>query len=194
MVPRPLYPYQQALLDVIKKPADKRAIIWVYEQIGNTGKTAFARELHINNQFIYASKGTEADIKQMMTAEAKAKDENKNKSMLIELKINGLVINLTRENVNKAPYSVMEAIKDRVIFSGKYKSASYIFEEVPHVIVMANAAPDYDKLSKDRWQIWHIKPNKGADIYTFRNGNLVQTGEIMGIPEINLVDDDEIEL
>jgi len=53
-------------------------------------------------------------------------------------------------------YSVLEALKDQVVFSPKYESASKLLRKVPHVIVFSNEEPDMTKLTNDRYNIINV--------------------------------------
>lgn len=50
-------------------------------------------------------------------------------------------------------YSVLESLKDQIIFSPKYESASKHLMKCPNVIVFSNEEPDMDKLTEDRYNI-----------------------------------------
>lgn len=53
-------------------------------------------------------------------------------------------------------YSVLESMKDQVIFSPKYESASKHLMKCPHVIVFCNEDPDLTKLTEDRYNIINV--------------------------------------
>jgi len=53
-------------------------------------------------------------------------------------------------------YSILEKLKDRIIFSPKYVSRCKILAHDPHVVVFMNEEPDYNKLTNDRYEI--IRP------------------------------------
>lgn len=50
-------------------------------------------------------------------------------------------------------YSVLESLKDQIIFSPKYESASKELRTCPHVVVFTNEEPDMTKLTDDRYNI-----------------------------------------
>ena len=52
-------------------------------------------------------------------------------------------------------YEVIESVKNGVVFSTKYESQMKVFK-TPHVIIMANFAPDESKMSSDRWDIRYL--------------------------------------
>nr|BAS02105.1 hypothetical protein [Cardamom bushy dwarf virus] len=61
-----------------------------------------------------------------------------------------VVFDIPRCHQEYLNYDVIEAIKDRVIESTKYKPIKIIEVNRVHVIVMANFMPDYCKISEDR--------------------------------------------
>ena len=54
------------------------------------------------------------------------------------------------------PYPVLEMLKDRMIFSPKYKSGMKILSNVPYVVVFSNEPPDLSKLTQDRFNIINV--------------------------------------
>jgi len=50
-------------------------------------------------------------------------------------------------------YSILEKLKDRMIFSPKYCSTVKILQKLPHVIVFCNEDVDETKMSNDRYNI-----------------------------------------
>ena len=53
-------------------------------------------------------------------------------------------------------YQVIEGIKDGYYFSGKYSSRQLHFKTPNTIIIFANSAPEYSKLSRDRWIVYEI--------------------------------------
>jgi len=53
-------------------------------------------------------------------------------------------------------YSVLEALKDQIIFSPKYESASKTLMQCPNVIVFSNEEPDMTKLTTDRYNVIRV--------------------------------------
>lgn len=53
-------------------------------------------------------------------------------------------------------YSVLEMLKDRLVFSPKYASRMKILRSVPYVAVFSNEAPDMNQLTNDRYHILNV--------------------------------------
>ena len=68
-----------------------------------------------------------------------------------------VVIDLPRNNGNKVSYDAIESIKNGLICNTKFETGSKGFAP-PHIVVFANALPEIEKLSADRWNIVCIDP------------------------------------
>ena len=141
-----LRPWQRILLDKVNKEPDDRKISWYWEDTGNVGKTWMAKYLMAIKDATILSQGKYADLTYML------KDH-----------VGSVVVfNLTRQveddKINHL-YSLCEAIKDNVVISTKYEC-----QRVPlgkqHVIVFANAEPDYEKWSQDRYDVHKIEDGR----------------------------------
>lgn len=129
-----LRPWQQNLMDILMQDPNPRTIHWYWDPIGATGKTTFSRFLVRNHDAFYTNGGKHSDI-------ACAYD---NQSIV--------VFDFTRSQADRVPYSIMEALKNGMLFSGKYESFTKVFS-IPHVVAFANFEPDREQLSKDRWNV-----------------------------------------
>lgn len=133
------YKWQQDLLDVVLEEPDPRAIYWYWEETGHTGKTLFCRHLCLNhNAVLVGGRGQDS-----LYAIAELK---------VDPKI--VLINFPRDTTEPC-YNAIEAIKDGIFFTSKYKSGMKIFNP-PHVVVFSNAPPMERMLSRDRWRIHEI--------------------------------------
>ncbi|KAK3106809.1 hypothetical protein FSP39_000241, partial [Pinctada imbricata] len=66
-----------------------------------------------------------------------------------------VVFDLTRDDKPNVNYTLIEHLKNGVLFSTKYQSHVKTFAFCK-VLCLANFAPDLDKLSADRWDVWHL--------------------------------------
>lgn len=139
------YPWQQAVLDMIERPPNPRQINWIWEQVGNRGKTTFAKHICMTRNAIYVS-GKADDVKYAVQKYIEKRGHGPN-----------IVIFAFPRTVdpNMVSYSALESVKDGIFFSGKYESEMVIFN-IPHVFVLANFEPEYSRLSEDRWNIINI--------------------------------------
>lgn len=136
-----LRPWQEDLVQLLSTPPHPRQILWYWDPNGNAGKTTFARWLMTTPLFTkrvaYFRGGKHADV-------AYAYDYE-----------DVVVFDYCRDSIEFISYSVLEHLKDGMIFSTKYESTRKIFNP-PHVLVFANQEPNRSKLSLDRWNVHQI--------------------------------------
>lgn len=75
---------------------------------------------------------------------------------MLRSSFSGVCFDVTRLNEKHFSYNTLEQIKSGFVMSGKYKGTKRLFDPVP-VVVFANFAPELNKLSADRWQIFNIE-------------------------------------
>jgi hypothetical protein len=138
--------WQDELLQRLDGEVDKREVIWIWENEGNTGKTSMAVWLYDNRE-AYIVSGNAKDISYALSELDKFP------------KI--IVIDIPRSNEGFLSYQVVEQLKAGLLFSAKYKSKAIRFN-VPHVVIFSNQPPDHGKLSSDRWRVYKISPDKTA--------------------------------
>lgn len=66
--------------------------------------------------------------------------------------IHGFAIDLSRNDIDKFDYSLLESLKNEYLMSGKYHGMMKRFKVGP-VVVFANSTPKFEKLSLDRWDV-----------------------------------------
>lgn len=66
-----------------------------------------------------------------------------------------ILMNIPRSKTGFVSYTGIEEIKDMFFYSGKYEGGQVCGPQ-PHVIVMANAEPEFEKMSDDRWDVINI--------------------------------------
>ncbi len=139
-----LWGWQVDIVDLINEEPDYRKIYWYWDDVGNTGKSAFSRYLIINRGALAVS-GCSNDIKYGVS------------DWIIEKKLpfKILIIDIPRSEVCNISYKAIEQIKNGFFYSTKYKSGMVVFN-IPHVIVFANSVPDYSALSEDRLVVKRI--------------------------------------
>lgn len=128
-----LRPWQAAAVTLLDAQ-DRRKVLWIYEDVGNTGKSWLGKWLIINRNAYYITGGKHGDIQHGHQGE----------------KV--VVFDFSRTMAEKVPYQVIENFKNGVFFSGKYESGMRICKGIK-VVCFANYLPDLFKLSLDRWQI-----------------------------------------
>jgi len=144
-VPKPVHVseprgWQLQVMRILADEPHARQIHWFWEATGNVGKSTLSKYLVVRRGAILVS-GKSSDV-----AHALSK-RGGNVSIVI--------IDVPRVSQDYVNYASMEAIKNGLLFSGKYDSAQVVFN-TPHVIVFANCEPDKSKLSADRWDVHEI--------------------------------------
>jgi len=133
-----LYPWQERIRLMCLKEPDDRTINWVWEPEGNKGKTSFCKYMYLNYKATILGNGAFKDIAQALSDSPKI-----------------VMFNITRDLEDRFNYSAVEAIKDGMVFSGKYESRMKVFNS-PHIFIFANFEPKVDKMSLDRWNLIRI--------------------------------------
>jgi len=137
-----LRPWQELLVQNLGGPPDDRTIEWYYDYIGGQGKTAVCKHILSNfSDVLFLSTSSAKDASHQIVKRTKP------------YKI--ILINFPRQAEGKISYASMEAIKDGLVYSGKYEGGFKLFPP-PHLIVFANWQPDVNQLSQDRWKITEL--------------------------------------
>lgn len=136
-----LYPWQRALEARLVQQPDDRKIIWIYDTIGKTGKTAFIKYMANKYEWVEWCAATKsADIVTMANP----------------LKCCYL-LNFTRSQESYEPWSALEQLKDGMISDAKLKKeCRNVLMNPPWVVCFANWPPMQTKMSTDRWDIIDI--------------------------------------
>lgn len=138
-------PWQQNILDIIKLGGSDRKINWVYDPVGNNGKSFLRRYICLTNECVLADGKKDNIFNQF---KVRCIDENK--------RINICVLDIPRQNETFTNYGVIEAILDRHLYSGKYEGGE-IFLDRMTVIVFANFYPKLEQCTSDRWNIIELE-------------------------------------
>lgn len=146
-----LYPWQKDVEKACKEEPDGRTINWYWEESGNVGKTAFCKYMAIKHKATILGNGAFKDIAHCIGDEPKI-----------------VMFNITRDLEERFNYSAVEAIKDGLIFSGKYESQTKIFN-CPHVYIFSNFEPRLSAMSLDRWKVMKINGTDLTAIETVRD-------------------------
>lgn len=137
-----LRPWQEQLNNRLGEPAHDRHVMFLVDENGNSGKSWFTRYLYTENpdDMQMLSVGRRDDL-------AHAIDPTKSL----------FVFDVPRGGMEHFQYSVLEQLKNRMVFSPKYDSRVKILGKTPHVVVFCNEEPDRTKMSRDRYKITHIR-------------------------------------
>jgi len=144
-----LRPFQKALEDIILGPVNEGKIVWVYDSVGQLGKTQLVRRWNIKYKIPFSYGGKCADIINLVF---------NNKEYFLGDDKCCMVYNFGREVENdKISYKSMEQVSDGAISNTKFEANCFVMN-APHVIVLSNCLPLFDKLTANRWIVKTIDP------------------------------------
>lgn len=141
-----LRPNQREICDKYVEPEDPlfgREIHWYWEDVGGWGKSVIAKYMVDQMNAIVVS-GAGKDVFCAIAEAVKEKD------------VPIVIFDVPRSQAGYVSYQAIEKLKDGLFFSGKYESGMVRFNS-PHVICFANAPPEYEKLSEDRWIVENLR-------------------------------------
>lgn len=130
--------WQQHLHDTLIEDPDDRSVYFTVNPDGNSGKSWFISYMLTK----YPDKvqsfriGKRDDIAHVI---------DKTKSIFL--------FDIPRKSMEFLQYSILEQLKDRIVFSPKYESCNKIIAHNTHVAVFCNEHPDMEALSADRYII-----------------------------------------
>ena len=130
--------WQSELAGELEEEADDRSVIFYVDPEGGKGKSWFQAWYMSNNE----------ETTQVLSA-AKRDDVAHN----IQKTKTHFFFNVPRGGMEYFPYSILEQLKDRMVFSPKYNSCMKFLAKTPHVLVFCNEMPDMNKMSIDRYVI-----------------------------------------
>lgn len=131
------FPYQQKVLDIISEEPDSRSIYWVYDPVGNHGKTYLSKYLVDKHDAYYSNGGKAVDLLYAYSGQ-------------------GIVcFDYVRDSEEYVGYGIIEQLKNGIAMSTKYESVTKRFN-IPHVFVFANFRPNETKFSGDRLKMINV--------------------------------------
>lgn len=145
-------PWQQNIIDILDGKPDSRTIHWVYERVGNVGKSFLCKYLCLTRDVILCD-GKKDNIFNQVKAFI---DEHPDKDPSI------ILLDIPRSCKDFVNYGVIEQLKNGCIYSGKYEGGQCLFEN-PHVIAFANTKPNMMEVSMDRWNIINLGDDYDSD-------------------------------
>lgn len=156
-----LYPFQQEILDMLLGPVNEGKIIWIYDPVGQLGKTEMVRYLNVKYGIPFTYGGKANDIINLVFNQ---------KDYLIREDRAVMIYNFCRSTENdKISYKSMEQISDGCISNNKFETGCFVCNK-PHVIVFANCLPIEEALTQSRWIIKTI--NKDLELIDYKKFNL----------------------
>lgn len=154
-----LKPWQQEVTSEIEVHDNDRAIFWIADETGASGKSSLSQHIAATNDGVCI-------IPDVSTPENIARAIQNHKEEQGE--IDTVIIDIARGVGNYISlYRIMEQCKNNMVFCPKYDSRTIQLNTKgrgrrPRVIIFSNTLPkkdDLKQLTYDRWRIYQIKNN-----------------------------------
>lgn len=140
LVDGPLRPWQQQVNDLVQQEPNDREIIFVHDPEGNNGKSWLTRYwLSHHDSVQFMSVGKRDDLAHSVRTDTEL-----------------FVFDVPRGQLEFFQYSILEQLKNRLVFSPKYNSTDKVLTCLPHVVVFTNDEVDMTKLTEDRYKVIEI--------------------------------------
>lgn len=130
--------WQQRLLSDLTDEPDDRSIVFVVDEAGGKGKTWFQR-------FLLTTYPEKTQVLSAGKRDDVAHAIDSSKSIFL--------FNVPRGGMQFLQYTILEQIKDKMVFSPKYNSTTKMIPEA-HVCVFCNEYPDMNKMTHDRYKFF----------------------------------------
>lgn len=145
-------PWQRDMTAAFEEHPGDRKMFWLYDPIGNNGKTKFIKWLAFSQDALPLGYAHASDTLNLVS-------KFPNKRIY--------AWNLTRAKPQQLSeldlYAAMESIKDGMFINTKYETAVVLMDP-PHVMVCANHLPKMHHISRDRWVIKKIVDGELQDV------------------------------
>lgn len=143
--------WQIDLLTKLMLDADDRTIVFMVDPQGGAGKTWFQR-------YMISQHWEKTQILSIAKRDDIAHAVDASKSIFL--------FNVPRGGMEFLQYTILEQIKDKMVFSPKYNSKMKFMGGNVHVVVFCNEEPDYNKMSSDRYDVQRLSGgfNEPVDI------------------------------
>jgi len=132
-----LRPWQQEIAAGCESLADDRTLEFVVDAEGGPGKRCLVTYL--------LSSRADAQLFSI------GKRDDLAHAVQIQTKV--FLVDVPRGQMKFLQYSVLEMLKNCLVFSPKYQSQLKRLCQTPHVIVFSNEEPDYEALTADRYDV-----------------------------------------
>lgn len=139
--------WQLDIINLIHEPPHKRKIYWFWENDGNVGKSFLLKFIYcIKKDKVIIGNGKMNDVFNQICQHITSGKEPKI-----------ILIDVPRDYATDYfNYGGLENIKNGFFYSGKYEGGQCVFK-IPHIIVMCNEEPNYQKFSSDRYNVVEIE-------------------------------------
>lgn len=145
--------WQTYLVDTLLPTFTHRNVYWFWESRGGVGKSMLVRYLCMTRAALLVS-GKDSDIKHGVATFLQ------NTGAGPDL----VIVDVPRSSCGYLSYSGIEQVANGCFFSSKYES-TMVVTKYPLIICFANERPNFERMSADRWQVYHIDVEKQRLVY-----------------------------
>jgi len=130
--------WQRVLSEQLEQPPDDRSIMFYVDESGGMGKSYFVRYCFTKfaGHVQALSVGKRDDL-----------------TFAIDTTKTIFLFDIPRLGMEYLQYSVLEKLKDQILFSAKYASRTKFLPAPVHVVVFCNEYPNMEALTEDRFNI-----------------------------------------
>lgn len=132
--------WQQDLYEYLETPANDREVRFYVDGAGDIGKSWFCR-------YMLTKKPDDVQVLCVGKRDDLANSIDGDKSIFL--------FDVPRGTMECLQYPVLEMLKNRMVYSPKYHGPMKKFRTPVHVIVFCNEEPDYNRMSADRFNVFH---------------------------------------
>lgn len=136
----PRFGWQTQAAAIIDGDYSERRINFVVDPDGNSGKSWFCR-------YFMTKRPDDVQVLRVGRRDDLAYAVDESKTVFL--------FDIPRNQMTFLQYSVLEMLKDLLVFSPKYESGSKVMK-MNHVMVFCNEEPDMDALTNDRYNIINV--------------------------------------
>ena len=135
-------PWQKFVLEYLEAPIDSREFFVIIDELGDAGKSYFARNFCALNEdiSIHLNNAPTADLMYLISKKPSVKN---------------ILVTLHRSINTPINYQALEQAKDAQFCSTKYNSKVIILD-IPRIVIFTNNELDWNAMSLDRWKIMVI--------------------------------------
>lgn len=149
-VSEPDYPWQRFVINTINTSPDDRSIYWIYDPVGNVGKTHLMKYLFLKKKCAFTTGGKKNDIMNLLL------------NYETELTTDNfcVIFDIPRETKPEhVSYTSLEMLKNGIVENHKFECKTFLCH-TPHIFVFSNTLPVMSRMSLDRWKIYEINSSK----------------------------------
>ena len=151
-----LYEWQKKMVKIIVACLNSRKLFWIYDEVGNVGKSELLRHFKYEWECLLLG-GAKKDMIYRMSTWSDLNPGCSPEFILVD------VCRAADESAGVAiSWYGLEELGNGGGFSGKYESCEWeIPEPARATIIVANEEPPWLRLSRDRWEVYHVKEKLG---------------------------------